>query len=130
MIKIMFTLEEGSYWIPIFLSNLGIKNLLSGLPKGNDTSIIREGTLTALKNAKISSVILPNKIRTKSIIFHSLMLESGLVFDSTFAYLGKDKGWDNRRYTEEDFKGLWKLQGKKQHDKWLKKLADKREENK
>lgn len=130
MIKILYTLQEGGIWTPLFLHNITKKDFESILPEGDKNTLIREGHLTIIIDAQISSVVFPNKIRTWSVIFHSIMFEDGNIFDSTMAAMGYKKSWRNNQYTAKDFKAIWKEEGKKQHKKWLKKLEEKRKDNK
>lgn len=132
--RILFTKSEGSFWNPLYLHNIDKQGLENLLTEGiGDIAVKRNRNYTILKGMNVSSTILPDLPYEEDVKFHSLMLEDGTIFDSTFYYLKKNSGLDHSFFEIRDFglpakrfDELWKNGSERAHKLWVgKKIKEK-----
>ena len=131
--RILFTKAEGGLWTPLYLHNIDRKGLENLLTEGiGDITIKRlasvrgrSGHHTILKGMNVSSTILPDLPYEEDVKFHSLMMEDGLIFDSTLYATRLSDGLDHRFFQIKDFglpadrfEELWKDMSKRVNELW------------
>jgi hypothetical protein len=125
--RILFTKTEGSFWNPLHLHSIDRPGLLSLLTDGvGDIPVKRSRNHTILKGVMVSDTLKPDSIREEDIKFHSLMIETGTIFDTYFYFIHRNSGLDycNFQYRNfglpaKRFEELWKDMTEKAHEAWI-----------
>lgn len=118
--RILYTSTEGSIWTPLYLHNVTGKDLIDNLVGNKEVLDIEYGEhFTLIKDIVTSSIKSSRKLQ-RDLLFHSLMIENGLIFDTTFHYLGFKDSLDysffeirNFGLSAHRFNELWKLYKKR-----------------
>ena len=129
-IRILYTKKENGYWTPLYLHNINKDGLLGLLMYGiGSLKVTRYKTYTIIKGLTVSDTPEPEKLYKKDLVFHSIMLNDGLIYDTTINldytfYQKRNFGMPAKRFEE-----LWKSQSADVYNSWMIEVERKRKVN-
>lgn len=133
-IKVLYTKYEGGVWTPIYLHNIDEKGLIDNLlddigsldiEKIKRTSVKKDLVDKAIiKNILTSTTVEPKKIIGRDLLIHSIMISTGLIYDST---IGLDYSFYEVRcfgMSAKRFEELWKGTSANARDLWIEEKSE------